>query len=51
MVTHIAKSARIFYETIEHFEISAEVFLFDLRDDVHHEEHPHNQRGKYLKEF
>lgn len=47
--THIGKSARIFYETIEHFEITAEVFSFDLPDDVHHEEHPHNQRGKLVK--
>jgi hypothetical protein len=47
--THIGKSARIFYETIQNFKINAEVYSFDLPDESEHVEHPHGLRGKLVK--
>lgn len=47
--THIGKSARIFYETITNFQIQAEIYSFDLPDDIEHVEHPHEQRGVLVK--
>ena len=43
--TNIGKSARIFYETIKAFNISAEIHSIDLPDDVEHIEHPKGSRG------
>lgn len=39
--TQIGKSVRIFYEIINHFKFSAEIFSFDLPDDIDHIEHLH----------
>jgi cephalosporin hydroxylase len=47
--THIGKSARIFYETVQSFDIDAEIFSFDLPDDEEHIEHPGGSRGKLVK--
>jgi cephalosporin hydroxylase len=47
--THIGKSARIFYETINAFDVEAEIFSFDLPDDLEHIEHPGSSRGKLVK--
>lgn len=47
--THIGKSARIFYETINYFDIESTIHSFDLPDEIDHVEHPHEQRGKLVK--
>lgn len=47
--THIGKSARIFYETVNSLGIKAEIYSFDLPDETEHNEHPHDQRGKLVK--
>jgi hypothetical protein len=47
--THVGKSARIFYETINHFNIDAEIHSFDLPDEIYHQEHPHEKRGMLVK--
>ena len=47
--THIGKSARIFYECANHFGIQTEIHSIDLPDDVHHVEHPHEERGKLVR--
>lgn len=49
--THIGKSARIFYETINQFSIDAQIFSFDLPDEIDHIEHPHEQRGSLVKDL
>lgn len=47
--THVGKSARIFYETCMHYNINSEIHSFDLPDDIEHIEHPHKNRGAFLK--
>lgn len=47
--TNIGKSARIFYETIREFQISAQVISIDLPADIDHIEHPHSRRGVLVK--
>lgn len=47
--THIGKSARIFHETCKFLKIDTEIHSIDLPDDIEHEEHPHNARGKMVK--
>jgi len=47
--TNIGKSARVFYETIKAFEIPCEIHSIDLPDDVFHNEHPKNDRGKLVR--
>jgi cephalosporin hydroxylase len=47
--THVGKSARIFHEISTHFKIPIQIHSVDLPDDVDHIEHPHNQRGIYVK--
>ncbi len=47
--TNVGKSARIFYEIRKHFQIPFQIHSIDLPDDIDHEEHPHNLRGKYVK--
>ncbi|MCC6932100.1 MAG: hypothetical protein IT292_02450, partial [Deltaproteobacteria bacterium] len=47
--THVGKSARIFYEIIDSFNIPSQVYSFDLPDDVEHNEHPHETRGMLVK--
>jgi cephalosporin hydroxylase len=47
--TNIGKSARIFLEIINAFEIPSHVHSIDLPDDVHHSEHPKSERGKLVR--
>jgi cephalosporin hydroxylase len=47
--TNIGKSARIFYEVTAAFDIKAEIHSIDLPDDVFHNEHPQNERGKLVR--
>ncbi len=47
--TNIGKSARVFYETIKAFDIPCEVHSIDLPDDVFHNEHPKQNRGKLVR--
>jgi cephalosporin hydroxylase len=47
--THIGKSARVFYETVEAFNIPCTIHSIDLPDDVYHNEHPHKERGKLVR--
>lgn len=46
--THVGKSARIFSETAEHFDLSTHIYSIDLPDDVVHAEHPGRQRGIFV---
>lgn len=43
--THLGKSARVFYETARHFELTVAIHSVDLPDDSTHQEHPGRQRG------
>ncbi len=43
--THIGKSARVFSEAAEHFNIKTHIYSIDLPDGVEHVEHPKEQRG------
>lgn len=47
--TNIGKSARIFYEITKAFNIRSEIHSIDLPDDVFHNEHPQNNRGKMVR--
>jgi len=47
--TNIGKSARIFYEISEAFDIKTEIHSIDLPDDVYHNEHPQSDRGRMVK--
>lgn len=47
--THFGKSARIFYETTNYFNILSEIHSIDLPENIEHNEHPHKERGKYVK--
>jgi cephalosporin hydroxylase len=47
--TNIGKSARVFYEITNTFEIPCEIHSIDLPDDVFHHEHPQKHRGKFVK--
>src|SRR5262245_43492210 len=47
--THIGKSARIFYETTEHFAIECPIHSIDLPDEIPHVEHPHGLRGQLVR--
>ncbi|HMC97225.1 MAG TPA: class I SAM-dependent methyltransferase, partial [Flavobacteriales bacterium] len=47
--THIGVSARVFRETITAFGIPAAIHSIDLPDEVHHGEHPKNERGKLVR--
>jgi cephalosporin hydroxylase len=47
--THFGKSARIFYETSEFFDLGVEIHSVDLPDDASHTEHPGRKRGKYVR--
>jgi len=47
--TNIGKSARVFYETIKSFEINCMIHSIDLPDDVFHNEHPQDNRGKLVR--
>ncbi|MFO0355596.1 MAG: CmcI family methyltransferase [Sphingobacteriaceae bacterium] len=47
--TNIGKSARIFYEVSEAFQINTQIHSIDLPDDVFHGEHPKDNRGKMVR--
>lgn len=47
--TNIGKSARIFHEISKEFNINTEIHSIDLPDDVFHNEHPQNNRGKMVR--
>jgi hypothetical protein len=47
--TNIGKSARIWYETLQHFKIASEIHSIDLPEQINHIEHPHKKRGIYVK--
>ncbi|MGZ3902765.1 MAG: CmcI family methyltransferase [Bacteroidia bacterium] len=47
--TNVGKSARIFYEITNSFQIPAEIHSIDLPDDVYHNEHPQKNRGKMVR--
>ncbi len=47
--TNIGKSARIFYEITKAFNIKSEIHSIDLPDDVFHNEHPQDNRGKMVR--
>jgi cephalosporin hydroxylase len=47
--TNIGKSARIWYETVYHFNIGSEIHSIDLPEYVDHIEHPHKNRGALVK--
>lgn len=47
--TNIGKSARIFREIANGFDIPCHVHSVDLPDDVFHGEHPKNDRGKLVR--
>jgi cephalosporin hydroxylase len=47
--TNIGKSARIFYEIANNFNIPLQVHSVDLPDNVEHGEHPHETRGALVK--
>ena len=47
--TNIGKSARIFHEISTAFKLKTEIHSIDLPDNVFHNEHPQNNRGKMVK--
>ncbi|BCA54471.1 hypothetical protein W02_16110 [Nitrospira sp. KM1] len=49
--THLGKSARVFYETANHFGLDVAIHSIDLPDDIAHQEHPGFQRGMLVKEL
>lgn len=48
--THVGKSARIFWETCQAFNVHTEVHSIDLPDDEDHVEHPGETRGMLVKD-
>lgn len=48
--THQGKSARVFWETAQHFEIPSRIVSVDLPDDVTHVEHPGAARGLFVRD-
>ncbi|MDQ7818383.1 MAG: class I SAM-dependent methyltransferase [Melioribacteraceae bacterium] len=47
--TNIGKSARIFHEICKYFHIDSTIHTIDLPDEIHHQEHPSNRRGYYIR--
>jgi cephalosporin hydroxylase len=47
--THLGKSARIFHECAAHYRLQAVIHSTDLPDDVDHPEHPHAERGAFVR--
>jgi cephalosporin hydroxylase len=47
--TNIGKSAWIFNEIVETFDIDCTIHSTDLPDDMEHNEHPHSKRGIMVK--
>ena len=48
--THVGKSARIFWEVCQAFDINSEIHSIDLPDDEDHVEHPGETRGMLVKD-
>lgn len=49
--THVGKSARIFYEISRAFKIDIQIHSIDLPDEIDHVEHPHSNRGTFVRNF
>ena len=47
--THFGKATRIFYETVHTFNLKTKIISIDLPANVDHIEHPHGERGKFVK--
>lgn len=47
--THVGKATRVFYESVKHFGLKAKIVSVDLPESVDHIEHPHADRGKFVK--
>ncbi len=47
--THLGKSARIFFETRQRFQLKTVIHSVDLPPDVSHIEHPGKEYAKFLK--
>lgn len=47
--TNVGASARVFYETAQHFKIPLEIHSIDLPGEIGHVEHPGSRRGKLVK--
>lgn len=47
--THVGKATRIFYETARSFGLKSQIISVDLPEEVEHIEHPHNERGRFVK--
>lgn len=47
--TNVGASARVFFETAQHFKIPLEIHSIDLPGDIEHVEHPGSRRGKLVK--
>lgn len=47
--THIGKAARVFYEVTKTLGLDTTIHSIDLPDDVEHGEHPHENRGMFVK--
>jgi len=47
--TNVGISARIFFEISQKFGINSEIHSIDLPDSIEHAEHPHYNRGKFVK--
>jgi len=49
--TNLGKSARIFHDTSQWFSVGTSIYSIDLPEDVDHVEHPHEQRGIFVKDI
>lgn len=49
--THVGKSAWIFHQTIQKFNLQSEVHSIDLPDSVDHVEHPRDRRGLFVRKI
>jgi len=47
--TNVGRSARIFYEIVKKFKLETAIYSIDLPDNVNHVEHPHKNRGRFIK--
>lgn len=49
--TNIGKSARVFYECLEAFEVDCQIHSVDLPDTASHVEHPREWRGQLVRDL
>jgi len=49
--THLGKSARIFHETTKAFQLPTKITSIDLPDGADHVEHPHSERGTFVRKI